>query len=886
MEFISEQQKCVILNNDRYKLINGCAGSHKTDTLIKCAIHDLEINKRPILYLTLVNSVVNEIKKRLEKRLGICISQLGKSGHYLGYYNGIPVSIANYDAWVHLMLSDYPDLEHISSYYSRKIEILLNKVKTENVSCYIKVKCENIVEDFEITSDEVEIDADVENTFNDDTFEEMEVVPNGKIKAGLLIIDEAQDFDIDKMTVITYLALNQKDLSIYIAGDYLQTLFLKYDNNIENINEIHSMNIFKSIGPTYYDLNICMRCPKAHVDFNNLIMKDIQGKYGIPKMLSNNDDNINKPLLFPHYPISNNTNTLINAEIITKMIHTLMLYDETILPSDICIIMSKTNDNEIYKTLEYKLTQLYINLDKGENNAKHMHTMADGYHSALNWESISDQTVMLSIHGFKGKSSKVVFFLGVTEQSVPREVHIYKPIEIISESLLNVGITRSTKYLFIGFTYNFPSRYLLKYYKELNKYAYLSWEPFEDYPEPYNDLAEMANSYLNETKWEPNKYKKAKTMIGSKSVLNVKYDLSKDFEHINEFMGDTKWSKSYNQITFGTKLHLGGITTENHHILLGLLSELLMQRILNKYKLFKFLEEYTSNDNIIYTLDNNFVSCMYDINHMFSEYKENDLNNYFNDYKHYFNKNKQLKDNIRFALRGKKKVVSNIFGTDEFQNNLSEFLSDKNNEELSSSCLWNINLFYTQLKQRVYNPIISNSLNGFNEDISTLHQNIRSYIKRISGKYIKFEESYNLDGNKLDEGELAILNKRSHNIKIMGRCDIHVDDRILEIKSSKLEECSHQWIIQTLNYVLLSNLYDGGIRRVEIINILAGIIYEWELIDDFINIEEIIHTKISKKYNWHQLEERCILESIKNLISDTKRIEYIDNIINNELNFK
>ena len=104
MEFISKQQEEIVISVDKYKLINGCAGSRKTDTLIKCAMADIKLNKRPILFLTLVGSVTDEIKSRLEVHLGIKINKQGNSNHYLGYYNDIPICISNYDAWVHLML--------------------------------------------------------------------------------------------------------------------------------------------------------------------------------------------------------------------------------------------------------------------------------------------------------------------------------------------------------------------------------------------------------------------------------------------------------------------------------------------------------------------------------------------------------------------------------------------------------------------------------------------------------------------------------------------------------------------------------------------------------------------------------------------------------------
>ena len=61
MKYVSTQQQNIVKNDSKFKLINGCAGSCKTDTLIKCAMEDLIINNRPILFLTMVGSVSHEL---------------------------------------------------------------------------------------------------------------------------------------------------------------------------------------------------------------------------------------------------------------------------------------------------------------------------------------------------------------------------------------------------------------------------------------------------------------------------------------------------------------------------------------------------------------------------------------------------------------------------------------------------------------------------------------------------------------------------------------------------------------------------------------------------------------------------------------------------------
>lgn len=138
LTFISDQQAAIVRSKARHKLINGCAGSHKTDTLIKIAMADLAAHGRPLLFLTLVGSVTVEIKTRLEAALGISIERQGSSNHYTGDYEGVPICISNYDAWVHLMLTDEEELDDIADCYSEKVRLLLRKTGDGSMACLMK----------------------------------------------------------------------------------------------------------------------------------------------------------------------------------------------------------------------------------------------------------------------------------------------------------------------------------------------------------------------------------------------------------------------------------------------------------------------------------------------------------------------------------------------------------------------------------------------------------------------------------------------------------------------------------------------------------------------------------------------------------------------------
>ena len=825
MDYISDQQEDIVTSDYKYKLINGCAGSRKTDTLIKCAKYDLLKNKRPILILTLVGSVTDEIKTRLEKELNIEISKQGISNHYLGHYKSVPICISNYDAWVHIMLQDCDFLSDNADNFKAKEEYLLSKTQYENLVCYMK----------------------------------------NKINVGLLLIDEVQDLNANKMKIINNISLTDKNLDIYCAGDLLQTIF-KYPSSNEDShqdtssNMYHPMNIFKRVEPRCFQLNICKRCPKAHVDFNNAILENIQKNYNIPPMLSDNENNIDKPVLFTHYPTSDNTNTNTNTNsmIIDKqvktMIKTLLNKDDSITPGDIAIIMAKTRNNNIYIKLLFILNKFYKKRGWADS-VLHMTTEGDGVHNPLDWNKATGKTIMLSIHGDKGRGHKVVFFLGLSEGSIPRAEYIDKPSEIIAESLLNVGLTRSIKYLFIGFTHNSPSRYLKRIMLmfKLPKLAYLSWKDNEETPEPYKSIILSLNKKSSSV--IPNCYKKhynGKKISGINSTLQVKDNISKDFQI--EDLVEFNWKKKESVIKFGKKQEIYTPLEQDHFIILGVMTELLIQRKIKKEHLFNLLEQSNNQQNNIYTDNEKLLNCMIDI-----KYNQYDLEEYFS--KGFFVHNPDLVEDIKNAKN--KNVIHSIFRSIEFQEDLESFLSDVVNKDLKTKSIWNLALFYIQNTHHIYRPSINYFLDYLNEDISTLHDNIDIFINNyLIQVNLDFEKPMILKG-QLTPKDMIILQTNDRNLSIVGRCDIYdrINKNLYEIKASRIQGCSPQWLTQTVVYAMMLDVYNLPVKNIYIANLLGGYLSSWD-VENLSKIEDVI-SKIGKNYEWHNLESRAMIKGIK-----------------------
>jgi len=823
MEYISDEQKFIVESESQFKLINGCAGSHKTDTLIKCAIYDLNLNKRPILFLTMVGSVTMEIKSRIEKYLNIELLQEKNSNHYIGYYNNIPICVSNFDAWIHYTLIKKNII--FSNEYSRKTSKLLSISKT--TPCFIK---------------------------NNDI-------------AGLVIIDEAQDLHPDKIKIIT----NMK-VPTYIAGDYLQSLF--------NSSEKQAMNTFKLINPTEYYLTKCFRCPKPHIEYNNFILNDIQKKYDLPSIIPTNDNNIDKPLYFNHKSISNNNyNCKILANAIAEVIAFLIIF-ENIEPGDIAIIMAKTNNNAAFFQIEYTLNKLYKTIqDKfpgkfsSNNLVKHLETEKEGLRSNINWIDATDKTVLLSIHGDKGKSHKVIFLLGVTERSIPTDYQANSSSCINAESLINVATTRSTKYLFIGFNGSAPSRYLKLHDNEIKKYAYMSWDMDENASNTYKRIANILlldkkekitpplckcstvcfdNKKSTIEKNETETINKNETIeidkkltinkniekcdlhkntLGRRLLISVT-EVAKEFETTDDIFNRCQkinfekpaklWIPTEER--FGDTLRLTIHDNNDVSLLLGNLSEILIQRILDKNNLLKKLNipvEYT-NDEIV-------ISFMCDVK--FYCRPEIEIESLIKDIKKKYPLSAAI---INRLILERKVVVSSVFNTNEFKKSLAEFNSNKTNEELSSQLLWNITIFYNQIYQIIYKPSINHLYNYFNQNISILHKNINIFIKKL----------------KSPQFELQVSNTKYYNNKIIGICgriDIYDDNVIYEIKTSQKKDCQIEWITQTMLYKELSI---NKINRTEIVNVLRGVTYSWDMTKwDKPNINKTMKI-IGQKFDW------------------------------------
>lgn len=810
-----------IESTSKYLTINGCYGSYKTDTIVRAAKHYLTSVGKPVLFLTKCASVTNEIKSRMENALSIPIRKQRDSSHYLGYYNDIPVCISNFDGWVHLMMSKYfpSKLDGIGDCHQEKAETLLEKLgELESVKCVIK--------------------------------------DNGV--ASRVFIDEAQDFDDVRMNIVVELAKQHTDLHITIAGDYLQTIYSDYVT--------HPITMFQSLHPETILLNTSFRCPFGHVQFNNQVLSNARLRYRIVDVSSNNTNVIDKPFLFTHGSVSKDINILSISSMVSCILRQVMKHDKSVVPGDIAIIMRKTNNNKVYEHLQETLETTFTEM--GFSKAViHMSTKSKYDGNSLNWDKAQDKTVLISIHGDKGKGHKLVIVLGATEKSIPMESEIYNSKELIADSLINVALSRSTKYLFVGFANTAPTRYFVTQKDKIEDISYNTWSTVTDLPQPYSDIKTNLQTYCydNIPIWLWGCYKEStgqdilttnglyrdKQMFASGFArLTVSNDVVCDIEHA-KYVYNHPWKKTCNtQKLTHTNIVLTTEMKDTHCSIMGTVVEILIRRIFDKNMLCAFL----SRDKI-FTDDERILCFM-------SDYKR--MGRIDPEMERYLSQNPSIAKDISQYIENKNAVVHNVFDAPIFTADLEEFCSVKGNAQLSTKCIWNVTLLYVQLTSSYYMPNINIYFDYLTEDMSHIHDNISTFCNTVdtSPTDLYFEEQFSIISitEKSDELETLGVNNLHVN-SIVGRYDMYDAEKqvLYEFKASKTNKYTERWLIQALVYCMIMNVHHIPVKEVRIVNVISGHVWSWTLPE--IPLLETLVAKFEKNYyKWHPIE-------VKNLIA-------------------
>lgn len=793
-DYIHTSQKDICVSEDRYIMIEGVAGSRKTDTLIRLALRRHIQHKRNILFLTQVGSVTDEIRARAEDYLGINIHRQAGSNHYLAASEGKTIEIANFDAWVHRQLEEnaWPHLRTMGSYHSHKIQALAEMAGRVTGFC----------------------------------------MKNGE-QADEVYIDECQDFEIPRARLILTLLSHLPHVGAVFAGDYMQTLF---ERSLGADGE-HPMRLFATLDPIRrFSLDRCYRCPRPHIDFCNLVMGEAFEAHGCTPLVAVSGDTVHRPFLFPHGGVNRQYDVHQLSIQCCDMLDVLCNHDGDIVPSDVCFLMRKCNDQAVFELLRVRLDAFWS--ARGfRNSVIHFATQYDGYRNSIQWNFAEDKTCLLSIHGDKGKSHKVVFLLGLTQKSIPDECCMHKDTELLYQSLLNVALTRSTRHLLVGFHHAQPSVYLSRIVDRIGDEACMGWKTQS--PGLYGDLAATIRFPDPSFACRP---RDQALKIPTLNIMTVT-DISRRFERAEDLLG---YRPRMETVSFGkrVRIHL----PHELYPVLGHLAELVLLRCISPAAFRKDIEVWSDPSRIYFTDDERLLCWAHDFHlHQWigTDMYATGLKMMEEAHRLAFQVDARLSEHLSHLRKNPSFVLPRCFDTPRFRENIRSMMSSEG--EVDFTAWWNLSILFHEVKGSHRRPSLYRHIDmelnprqavGF----GILLENIRVLASRFS-KEIVFHPSHDLLACINDPvvlGELGFVDhpdldercfKGGYHYGIVGCSDIldRGSATLYEIKASHVD-FSMEWLLQTSLYgaIPCRRKSDGSPKTMILANVVTGKLFKWE----------------------------------------------------------
>lgn len=361
-------------------------------------------------------------------------------------------------------------------------------------------------------------------------------------------IDEVQDLPENYLHAMIKL-IYETGCYMNVVGDKLQSLEFKNNflteiaveglpnieiNNKDHINKNRRIKV-TNMGNEINEL----------VDFNEYKLPKIECDETIKK--ENNDEPIkiiDSPVIYANDKDKDKIEYFCN-EIIEK--YKYEVETNNYLPNDFLIIFPIMKDNVIASELETKIQEYWT--DKNKNNEKYiryvfLHKHTEG--TVINTKDSVDATRIMSIRSSKGDGRKVVFVLGITEQSL--KLVSNKENGLVYESYIHVALTRAKNQIYFALVKNNDD-----IHRRLGKTGYCEYLPNitkNIYLDKINDLINKENMIqLLETKLNiiPEEHKIEQSDTVDWGYHCIKYQTFY-FQTILNIMGDGNiYSKKHNK---------------------------------------------------------------------------------------------------------------------------------------------------------------------------------------------------------------------------------------------------------------------------------------------------------------------------------------------------
>lgn len=765
-DYMNSDQRSICSSNASYMIVEGVAGSRKTDTMIRLGLRRHLREKKNILFLTQVGSVTDEICSRVGQYLRTPLYRQGMSNHYLTVVNDKTVEVANFDAWIHRQLQDqeWKFLTSMGSYHTMKAKALL---ELDNFRGFC--------------------------------------LKNGQY-ADEILVDECQDFEPLKAQLIVSLLQKQPHVRAVFCGDYLQTIFEK---SLED--NLHPISIFATLPSCQRCyLTKCFRCPAGHVAFCNKILENAIQTYQCQPLQAINKDIAHKPFLFTHGSTTKKYEVHLLVSQLCQMMESLMRLDPSLKLSDFCFIMRKSNNQPVFDMLRVALEKMNV------NSVVHFTTQYDGYRNSIQWNHAVGKSCLISIHGDKGKGHKVVFFLGLTQKSIPDECAMHKKEELLYHSLLNVALTRSTKYLFVGFHYAQPSIYLTQMSDTLDNYVYTSWgRPDHDLYQALSQCNRFPSPDFVKS------YRQKPLQIPTLNMMSV-VEISRRYERPEDIFG---FCPKVETMKFGTRVRL--TLSDDVYPIISKMCELMVMRQLHPTAFLKDLEWFPTR--VFFTDDERLLTWSHD----YSLSKWIHTNMYDQQIELIKTTHRTLLDNDPSL----KKIVDELkhvhllptcFRSSRFLQHVQAFQQQQ--ETMVS--WWHLSLLFYGLQQ--HSPMRYLDMNPPFHHFQNLFQNVKSFLSHLSGDVL-FRPCHDMLANVSEEQDLLALGfekgldehyfENGYYYGILGTSGIMDTSCLYDLKASPVD-FSMEWFIQTCLHANLP-IKRRSPEKLAVVNFLTGKLYRW-----------------------------------------------------------
>lgn len=778
-DYMNSDQKSVCTSDAGHILVEGVAGSRKTDTMIRLGLRRHLRENKNVLFLTQVGSVTDEIRQRIEKYMGIYIHKQAGSNHYLASSHGKTIEIANFDAWIHCQLQDHewPHLRTMGAYHSYKMKALSETMENFQGFC----------------------------------------MKNGEY-ADDVLIDECQDFEPLKAKLLVDLLRLVPHVRSVFCGDYMQTIF---DKSIDK--ELpHPMTIFAGIATHRFYLQKCFRCPIAHIRFANTILEDALQRYKCrPLLPAHQSEEDLRPFLFTYNGSTKHYDVHQLVGQLCDMVRALMRREKDLVPSDFCFLMRRSNNQAVFQRLRMALSSLWSSFGY-ENAVIHFATQFDGYRNSIQWNYATGRSCLISIHGDKGKGHKVVFFLGLAQKSIPDECAMHKDHELIYHSLLNVALTRSTRHLIVGLPHAQPSVYLSRIADKLSSLVYTSWKDKGEY---YHEFPSSPEPDFTKT------FRSSPLLIPTLNMLQIT-DISRRYERHEDLFG---FRPKIDTRVFGKKVHLKDMDDDVYPVV-GLMSELMLLHVLSPEMFQKDIDWFPNK--VLFTDDERLRCWVRDFHlHQYvgrtDEYQKL-MAQLMEKYRPSIEKDETLSAHLQELAHGNKYVLPQSFQHPRFREGILQLTRDA--RKAPAHAWWDVATLFYEVHHTPTRHVYLNDF-GF---VSAIMSNVVRFASILSGKVV-IKPCHDMMAQITDHEQLRMLGfepeidkhyyEKGYYYGMISKSSLMDDDHktLYNIKAYPIADLPMEWLVSnSINAcVQFSTRKTIQPDDLVVVNMVHGKMYKW-----------------------------------------------------------